>query len=87
MNSFQELTNQLAARVESAGLTGAEAFLPPVVAAAMSNGVNPLLIAVLTDPGQPEVARVRALGRIIAALADPEDAAVPAQRSDLPIAV
>ena len=51
--------------------TGSSGTRPPsvdVVRAARAHGLSAVLVDVLADPGQPEVARLRAFGRIAAAL-------------------
>ncbi len=56
--------DRLAWDVERAGLGGHEAVIDRVVERARPAGVNPVLVDVLADPGAPECARVRALGRV-----------------------
>jgi hypothetical protein len=52
------------------GFGGHEHDVRDVVRAARQRGVSPALVAVLADPGQPEVARLRAFGRVATALAE-----------------
>lgn len=66
----------LAWDLASDGFVGREADVRQVVRTARANGVSPVLIAVLGDPREPEIARLRAFGRITATLAA-RDAARP----------
>jgi hypothetical protein len=59
----------LASDLESFGFTGQEMALRSVVRAARAAGVTPLLVDVLADPSEPEVARLRAFGRVATELA------------------
>jgi hypothetical protein len=52
------------------GIAGRELAVRRVVRAAQALGVSPTLVAVLADPAEPEVARLRAFGRIATALAE-----------------
>jgi hypothetical protein len=56
------------------GFGGHEHAVRDVVRAARQRGVAPLLVAVLADPREPEVARLRAFGRIAVALSAVETA-------------
>ncbi len=58
------------------GFSGHENAVLAVVRAARQRGVSPVLVDILADVRQPEVARLRAFGRIAVALA----AATPAPR-------
>jgi hypothetical protein len=60
---------QLAWDLESRGFSGQEVALRPVIRAARAAGVSPLLVDVLADPAEPEVARLRAFGRVATELA------------------
>jgi hypothetical protein len=51
------------------GFEGREPSIRQVVRSARAARVSPVLIDVLRDPSAPEVARLRAFGRIAAALA------------------
>ena len=57
---------ELAWDLASDGFVGHEAAVRQVVRAARAHGVSAVLTAVLADPRQPEVARLRAFGRIAA---------------------
>jgi hypothetical protein len=59
----------LAQEIESHGLVGHESAIDAVCRAARTAGLSPVLIDVLADPHQPEVARVRAFGMLTARLA------------------
>jgi hypothetical protein len=59
----------LAWEIEDGGFAGRELAVRRVVRAAQALGVSPTLIAVLADPAEPEVARLRAFGCIATALA------------------
>ena len=52
----------------SDGVTGHEAAVREVARTARRAGVSPVLVGLLADPRQPEVARLRAYGRIAARL-------------------
>jgi hypothetical protein len=60
---------ELGADLASDGITGHESAVRDVVRAARRAAVSPILTDVLADPRQPEVARLRAYGRIAAHLA------------------
>ena len=68
--------SRLAWDLASDGFVGHEAAVRQVVRSARAAGVSPLAARVLADPQQPEVARLRAFGRIDAALAARGDRAV-----------
>ena len=59
----------LAWDLESSGFEGHEVAVRQVVRSARAAGVSRTLVDVLADPTEPEVARLRAFGRIAAALA------------------
>ena len=61
---------ELALDLASDGFGGHEHAVRSVVRSARDRGVAPTLVAVLADPRQPEVARLRAFGRIAVALAE-----------------
>ena len=67
----------LAQEIESHGLVGHESAIDAVCRAARSAGLSPVLVDVLADPHQPEVARVRAFGMLTARLAG---ASAPSRR-------
>jgi hypothetical protein len=58
----------LAQKVDARGLVAVEGFVRDITVAARNAGVSPVLVAVLADPNEPEVARIRALGKIRMAL-------------------
>ena len=60
---------QLAWDLEFRGFAGQEVALRPVIRAARVVGVSSTLVDILADPSEPEVARMRAFGRVAAALA------------------
>jgi hypothetical protein len=60
----------LAWEIEDGGIAGRELAMRRVVRAGQALGVSPTLVAVLADPAEPEVARLRAFGRIATALAE-----------------
>ena len=70
----------LAHRIDERGIAAVEAELAPVVAAAERAGVCSVLLAVLTDDHQPDVARARAFGRTAAALVAADAPATPVVR-------
>ena len=62
-----ELTN-LAVDLASDGFAGHEAAIRDVVRSARAHGVASVLVDILADPSQPEVARQRAFGTVAASL-------------------
>jgi len=60
---------ELAADLASDGIAGHEPAVRDVVREARRVSVSPVLTGILADPRQPEVARLRAFGRIAARLA------------------
>lgn len=69
----------LAWDLESRGFTGQEVAVRQVVRAARVLGVSRTLVDVLADPAEPEVARLRAFGRVATELAA---APAPPQTAD-----
>jgi hypothetical protein len=61
---------ELAWEFEDGGIAGRELAVRRVVHAARALGVSPTMVAVLADPAEPEVARLRAFGCVATALAD-----------------
>jgi hypothetical protein len=59
----------LAWALSSDGLDAHEVSIRQVVSWARAAGVSPVLVGILADPSEPEVARLRAFGRIATALA------------------
>lgn len=74
---------KLAADLESGGFVGHDTAVRSVVQAARARGVSPVLVDILADPGEPEVARLRAFGRVAATLSlrPPAVATAPVTRS------
>lgn len=54
--------------LERHGFAGRELTVRDVVRSARVAGLSPVLIAVLAEPAEPEAARLRALGKLAAAL-------------------
>lgn len=67
--SSTDLTN-LASDLASNGFAGHDAAVRDVVRSARASGIPSVLVDVLADPRQPEVARQRAFGMVVSALAD-----------------
>ncbi|MBA3605664.1 MAG: hypothetical protein H0W46_06785 [Acidimicrobiia bacterium] len=66
---LQTPLTDLARAIDTDGLAHHEAALRDVVAAARRAGLSPVLAGVLGDPGQPDVARLRAFGLLASQLA------------------
>jgi hypothetical protein len=62
---------ELAHRLATHGPAGLQRELRRLIRDARRHGVTPLLVTILADPGQPDVARQRAFGRILAELGHP----------------
>jgi hypothetical protein len=60
---------ELAWDLASAGFAGRENAVRQVVRTARAQGLRPVLVDLLADPRQPDVARLRAFGRIAQLLA------------------
>jgi hypothetical protein len=58
----------LAQNVDARGLAAAEGVVREITTTARNAGVSPVLVAVLADAREPEVARIRALAKIRMAL-------------------
>jgi hypothetical protein len=58
----------LAVHLASDGFGGHERAVRAVVREARAQGVSPALVSILADPREPEVARLRAFGRVAVAL-------------------
>ena len=65
--STPQLTD-LALNLAADGFDGHEQAVRNVVRSARERGVSPTLVAILADPREPEVARLRAFGRVAADL-------------------
>ena len=74
---------ELAWELASAGFAGRENAVRQVVRTARAQRLPPVLVDVLADPRQPDVARLRAFGRIAQLLATP---AATTQESVIPAA-
>ena len=61
--------SELAWELASAGFGGRENAVRQVVRTARTHGFPPVLIDILADPEQPDVARLRAFGRLAQLLA------------------
>lgn len=72
--------DDLADRLATHGPSPLHGELRDLIRDARRRGVTPLLVTILADPTQPDVARQRAFGRILAELARPRDVA-PTARS------
>ena len=66
--SSTDLTN-LASDLASNGFAGHDAAVRDVVRSARASGIPSVLVDVLADPREPEVARQRAFGMVVSALA------------------
>ena len=62
---------ELAWELASAGFAGREHTVRHVVRTARAHGLPPVVVEVLADPQQPEIARLRAFGRVATLLAAP----------------
>jgi uncharacterized protein (DUF1330 family) len=76
----------LAERVATVGPAAVESELRRFLREARRQNVTHLLVAILADPSQPEVARQRAFGRIHAELEQPHRSASPAVPIDHDVA-
>jgi hypothetical protein len=68
MTTTSRPTFDLATAVVTDGLAPHAAAIADLVAAAYLAGVRPGLVSLLSDRSQPDVARMRALGRVLAEL-------------------
>jgi hypothetical protein len=59
---------QLAWDLECRGFAGQEVAIHQVVRSARAAGISRTLVDVLADPAEPEIARLRAFGRVATAL-------------------
>ena len=66
--SSTDLTN-LASDLAFDGFAGHDAAVRDVVRSARAHGISSVLVDVLADPRQPEVARQRAFGMVVSTLA------------------
>jgi hypothetical protein len=58
----------IASDVDALGIAANETAIAGVVALASAADVDPVLLSVLADASQPEIARARAFGRVATAL-------------------
>jgi hypothetical protein len=63
-----QIDAELADRLATHGPAALQGELCRLVRDALRHGVTPLLVAILADPRQPDVARERAFGRIVTEL-------------------
>ena len=70
--------DELAHAVVADGVAAHAATLNQLAAVAYAAGVSTTLISIVTDRNQPDVARLRALGRVLAALESPSEPQAPA---------
>jgi hypothetical protein len=68
MTATHDLT-RIANNIATHGISANETAVAMVVHRASTAGVDPVLLAVLSDTSQPEIARERAFGNIATALA------------------
>jgi hypothetical protein len=66
--SSTDLTN-LASDLAFEGFAGHDAAVRDVVRSARAHGISSVLVDVLADPRQPEVARQRAFGMVVSTMA------------------
>ncbi len=64
---------KLADRLATHGPAALQSELRRLIRDARRHGVTPLLVTILADPAQPDVARQRAFGRILAELERPHE--------------
>ena len=64
---------ELAERLATHGPAALDSELGRLIRDARRHGVTPLLVTILVDPTQPDVARQRAFGRILAELERPRE--------------
>lgn len=70
--------DELAHAVVADGVAAHADTLKQLTSVAYAAGVSTTLIAIVADRTQPEVARLRALGRVLAALESPSEPQAPA---------
>lgn len=69
MDTNARFIENLAADIDRSGIAAVEPTISAVVEHARSAGVNPVLLSVLADASEPEVARARAFGLVATHLA------------------
>lgn len=67
----------LAQELEAHGFVGHDTAIDAVSRSARAAGLSPVLIDVLTDPTQPEIARLRAFGMLASRLVNGPSRIVP----------
>lgn len=55
---------RVAAHIDRHGMPAVDAAIAAIVEHARHNGANPVLVSVLADPAEPEIARARAFGML-----------------------
>lgn len=84
MNSKDRYLERIAFDIDRFGIGAVEFTLAGVVDRARSAGVSPVLVSVLDDPSEPEIARARAFGMIATRMAG--SAAQPAGEAPVLVA-
>jgi hypothetical protein len=69
MTTYTQDLARIASDIDRHGIAANETAVTMMVERARTADVNPVLLSVLSDATQPEVARVRAFGKIATALA------------------
>jgi hypothetical protein len=69
MRTHSRTLHRIASDIDSYGIATTETDIATVVEDARVAGVDPVLLAVLSDTTQPEIARARAFGHVATALA------------------
>jgi hypothetical protein len=69
MTTHTQDLGRIASSIDMHGIGANETAVSMVVARAWSAGVDPVLLAVLSDVAQPAIARDRAFGRVATAFA------------------
>jgi hypothetical protein len=74
MNIHTHYLDRIARDIDAFGIAATEDGVGDVVERGRTAGVNPVLLSVLSDVAQPEIARARAFGMVAGALAAVKDA-------------
>jgi len=72
MNTYISHLDRIATDIDLYGVASTESAIATVVDRARSADINPVLVAVLSDAAEPEIARARAFGMVAAELATAE---------------
>ena len=72
MNTYISHLDRIATDIDLYGVASTESAIATVVERARGADVNPVLVAVLSDAAEPEIARARAFGMVAAELATAE---------------